>query len=83
MRRVLLENFELNSDSMAKDMQVLMRKDVQQLSCFDSCWGWSALAESTVVRVSQNLPKLSLQTGVSRHGVDSHERIGESHFELD
>ena len=57
--RVLAENFKLNSGSMSKDMRVLMRKDLQQLSGFDSCWGWSVFAESTVVLVSQNLPKLS------------------------
>ena len=55
---MLLENFELNSDSMAKDMQVLMRKDLLRLSCFDSCWYWSVLAESTILD-SENLPKLS------------------------
>ena len=94
LRRVLLENFELNSDSMAEDMQVLMRKDVQQLSCFDSCWGWSALAESTVVRVSQNLPKLSykqvcrdmeliLMSESANHTlslIELHEHLNSSHF---
>ena len=57
--RVPLENIKLNSGSMSKDMRVLMRKDLLQLSCFDSCLGWSVFAESTVVFVSQNLPKLS------------------------
>ena len=57
--RVLLENFKLNSGSMSKDMRCPMRKDLQQLSCFDSCWGLSVFAESTVVFVSQNLLKLS------------------------
>ena len=46
--RVLLENDKLNPGSMSKDMQVLTRKDLRQLSCFDSCWYWSVLAESTV-----------------------------------
>ena len=55
---MLLENFELNSGSIPKDMRVLMRKDLQQLSCFDNCWSWSVFAESTVVFVSQNLLKL-------------------------
>ena len=41
---VLTENFKPNSDSMAEDMQVLMRKDLQQLSCFGSCCGWSFFA---------------------------------------
>ena len=59
--RLLLENFKLNSGSMSKDMRVLMRKDLQQSSCFDSCWGWSVFAVSTVVFVSQNLLKLSYQ----------------------
>ena len=54
-----LENLKLNSGSMSKDMRVLMWKDLQQLCCFNSCWGWSVFAESTVVLVSQNLPKLS------------------------
>ena len=40
--RLLLENLELNSNSMSKDMQVLMRKDLQQLSCFDS-WASTVL----------------------------------------
>ena len=40
-------------------MRVLMWKDLQQLSCFDSFWGWSAFAVSTVVFVSKNLLKLS------------------------
>ena len=45
--RVLLENFKLNSGPMSKDFHVLMRKDVQQLSCFDSGWGWSVFAVSS------------------------------------
>ena len=36
--RVLPENFKLFSGSMSKDMRVLMRKDLQQFCCFDSCW---------------------------------------------
>ena len=40
--RLLLENLELISDSMYKDMRVLMRKDLQQLSCFDS-WASTVL----------------------------------------
>ena len=42
----------------SKDMQVLTRKDLQQLSCFETCWYWSVLAESTIPD-SENLPKLS------------------------
>ena len=75
--RLLLENPELNSDSMYKDMRVLMRKDLQQLSCFDSCWSWSVFAESTVV------PSCPYIEFVSRHGVDTHERIGKSRLQLD
>ena len=56
--RVLLENFELISGSIPKDMQVLTRKNLRQLSCLDSCWNWSVLAESTLLD-SENLPKLS------------------------
>ena len=55
---VLLESFELTSYSMPKDMMVLMRKDLQQLSCLDSYWYWSVLAESTILD-SENLPKWS------------------------
>ena len=92
--RVLLENFELNSVSMAKDMQVLMRKDLQQLSQFDSCWGWSVFAESAVVLVSDNLPKLSykqlcrdmeldLIKESANHAsslIELHEHLYSSHF---
>ena len=37
--RLLLENFELNSDSMAKDMQVLMRKDLEAVELFRQLLG--------------------------------------------
>ena len=57
--RVLLENDKLNPGSMSKDMRVLTRKDLQQLSCFNSCWYWSIRAVSTVVFVSRNLLRLS------------------------
>ena len=92
--RVLLENLELNSVSMGKDMQVLMRKDLQQLSCFDSCWSWSVFAVSTVVFVSQNLLKLSykqlcrdmeltLMNESANHAfslIELHEHLNSSHF---
>ena len=92
--RVLPENFKLNSVSMSKDMRVLMRKGLQQLSCFDSCWGWSVFAESTVVLVSQNLPKLSYKQlcrdveltlmNVSAEQafslIELHEHLNSSHF---
>ena len=55
---MLLENFKLNSGWMSKDMRVLMRQDLQQLSCFDSCLCWSVFAESRVF-LSWNLQKLS------------------------
>ena len=59
--RVLLENFKVNSGSMSKVMRLLMRKDLQQLSRFDSCWSWSVLSlqypQSSLF--SQNLLKLS------------------------
>ena len=91
---MLHENLELNSNSMAKDMQVLMRKDLQQLSCFDSCLGWSVFAESTVVFVSHNLPKLSykqlcrdmeltLMNESAKHAlslIELHEHLNSSHF---
>ena len=73
----------LNSGSMSKDMRVLMRKDLQQLSCFDSCWCWSVFAASTVVFVSLESSEVVPQTVVSRHGVDTHERIGRASFQLD
>ena len=92
--RVLLENDKLNPGSMSKDMQVLTRKDLRQLSCFDSCWYWSVLAESTVVLVSQNLPKLShkrlcrdveltLMNESANHVfslIELHEHLNSSHF---
>ena len=55
---MLLDNFELHSGSIPKDMRVLMRKVLQQLSCFNTCWNWSVLAESTFL-VSENLPNSS------------------------
>ena len=75
-------------------MRVLMRKDLQQLSCFDSCWGLSVFAESTVVLVSQNLPKLSYKQlcrdmeltlmNVSAEQafslIELHEHLNSSHF---
>ena len=92
--RVLPENFKLNSGSMSKDMRFLMRKDLQQLSCFDSCWGWSVFAESAVVLVSRNLPKLSykqlcrdmeltLMNESAKHVcslIELHEHLNSSHF---
>ena len=57
--RVLPENFKLNSGSMSKDMRVLMRKNLQQLSCFDSCWYWSVLCrihESSIPRIFPSCP---------------------------
>ena len=91
---MLLENFKLNSLSMSKDMRVLMRKDLQQLSCFDSCWGWSDFAISTVVFVSHNLLKLSckqlcrdmestLMNESAEHVfglIELHEHLNSSHF---
>ena len=81
--RALPENFELNSGSMSKDMRVLMRKDLQQSSSFDSCWCWSVFAASTVVFVSLESSEVVPQTVVSRHGVGTHERIGRASFQLD
>ena len=43
---------------MSKDMRVLTWKDLWQLSCLDSCWFSSVLAESTVF-LSQNHHTLS------------------------
>jgi len=56
--RVLPEDFELNSESMPKDMKALMQKDPQQLSFLDSYWYWRVRAESTILD-PENLPKLS------------------------
>ena len=92
--RVPLENLKLDSGTMSKDMQVLTRKDLQQLSCFDSSWYWSVLAESTVVLVSQNLPKLpykqlcrdvesTLMNESAKHVFNLivlHEHLNSSHF---
>ena len=85
---------QLNSGSMSKDIRVLMWKDLQQLSCFDSCWGWSVFAVSTVVFVSQNLLKLSykqlcrdmeltLMNELANHAfslIESHEHLNSSQF---
>ena len=58
LSEVGLKEDKLNSGSMSKDMQVLTRKDLQQLSCFDRCWYWSVFAESAVF-VSRNPHKMS------------------------
>ena len=54
---MLLENFKLNSGSMPQ-RYAGSDAEGQELSCFDSCWYWSVIAESTI-RGSENLPKLS------------------------
>ena len=64
---------------MRKDTQVLMRKDLQQLNRFDSCW----FLECPCRIHNLCFPESSegvVQTVVSRHGVDPHERIGKARF---
>lgn len=55
--RVLPEDFELNTESMPKDVKSLMAtKDPHQLGFIDSYWYWRLRAESTILD-PENLPK--------------------------
>jgi len=58
--RVLPEDFELNSESMPKDVKTLMASDPYSLGFIDSYWYWRIRAESTILD-PENLPKKSYQ----------------------
>ena len=93
LSEVGLKKDKLISGLMSKDMQVLMRKDLQQLSCFDSCSYWSVFAEPTVF-VSQNPHKipckqlcrdfeLTLMNESAKHVfslIELHEHLNSLHF---
>lgn len=56
--RVLPEDFELNSESMPKDVKTLMASDPYSLGFIDAYWYWRIRAESTIMD-PENLPKKS------------------------
>merc|ERR1719201_3237566 len=56
--RVLPEDFELNTESMPKDVKSLMASDPHQLGFIDGYWYWRIRAESTIMD-PENLPKKS------------------------
>jgi cytochrome c oxidase subunit 5b len=56
--RVLPEDFELNSESMPKDVKTLMASKPEDLGFIDSYWYWRIRAESTIMD-PENLPKKS------------------------
>merc|ERR1719335_1753539 len=56
--RVLPEDFELNTESMPKDVKTLMASDPQELNFIDSYWYWRIRSESTILD-PENLPKKS------------------------
>lgn len=56
--RVLPEDFELNSESMPKDVKTLMASKPEDLSFLDSYWYWRIRSESTIMD-PENLPKKS------------------------
>merc|ERR1711981_677919 len=56
--RVLPEDFELNSESMPKDVKSLMGSNPAELGFIDSYWYWRIRAESTIMD-PENLPKKS------------------------
>jgi len=56
--RVLPEDFELNTESMPKDVKSLMASDPNNLGFIDSYWYWRIRAESTIMD-PENLPKKS------------------------
>eukprot|EP00929_Paragymnodinium_shiwhaense_P018046 TRINITY_DN1279_c0_g4_i1.p1 TRINITY_DN1279_c0_g4~~TRINITY_DN1279_c0_g4_i1.p1 ORF type:complete len:289 (+),score=56.52 TRINITY_DN1279_c0_g4_i1:76-867(+) len=56
--RVLPEDFELNTESMPKDVKGLMASDPTKLGFVDSYWYWRIRAESTIMD-PENLPKKS------------------------
>merc|ERR1719159_1131201 len=56
--RVLPEDFELNTESMPKDVKSLMKSNPAELGFIDSYWYWRIRAESTIMD-PENLPKKS------------------------
>eukprot|EP00933_Yihiella_yeosuensis_P053973 TRINITY_DN522_c0_g1_i1.p1 TRINITY_DN522_c0_g1~~TRINITY_DN522_c0_g1_i1.p1 ORF type:complete len:268 (+),score=66.80 TRINITY_DN522_c0_g1_i1:73-876(+) len=56
--RVLPEDFELNTESMPKDVKSLMASNPYDLGFIDSYWYWRIRAESTIMD-PENLPKKS------------------------
>lgn len=58
--RVLPEDFELNTESMPKDVKSLMKSDPTELGFIDNYWYWRIRAESTIMD-PENLPKKSYQ----------------------
>merc|ERR1719454_2300402 len=56
--RVLPEDFELNTESMPKDVKKLMASNPYDLGFIDSYWYWRIRAESTIMD-PENLPKKS------------------------
>mmetsp|Transcript_116640 Transcript_116640/g.330531 ORF Transcript_116640/g.330531 Transcript_116640/m.330531 type:complete len:265 (+) Transcript_116640:72-866(+) len=54
--RVLPEDFELNTESMPKDVKSLMASNPKDLGFIDSYWYWRIRAESTIMD-PENLPK--------------------------
>merc|ERR1719310_1377328 len=56
--RVLPEDFELNTESMPKDIKTLMASDPTELGFIDSYWYWRIRSESTIMD-PENLPKKS------------------------
>merc|ERR1740115_565676 len=56
--RVLPEDFELNTESMPKDVKSLMASNPEELGFVDSYWYWRIRAESTILD-PENLPKKS------------------------
>jgi cytochrome c oxidase subunit 5b len=56
--RVLPEDFELNTESLPKDVKSLMASDPGKLGFIDAYWYWRIRAESTMMD-PENLPKKS------------------------
>ena len=56
--RVLPEDFELNTESMPKDVKSLMASNPYNLGFIDAYWYWRIRAESTIMD-PENLPKKS------------------------
>lgn len=56
--RVLPEDFELNTESMPKDVKGLMASDPHSLGFIDAYWYWRVRSESTIMD-PENLPKKS------------------------
>merc|ERR1719267_230638 len=56
--RVLPEDFELNTESMPKDVKSLMASNPYNLGFVDAYWYWRIRAESTIMD-PENLPKKS------------------------